>query len=137
MNPYRFLEHTADVGVEAEGDTLAEAFAQVAEGLMNVITDTSRVEARESRALDIHGEDPGDLLVNFLTELLFLLDTENLVFSHFELDLDLDGLGLTGTVRGEVLDHDRHEIRTEVKAITRHDLVVDPSKNRVRVLLDL
>jgi len=137
MNPYRFLEHTADVGVEAEGDTLAEAFAQAAEGLMNVITDTSRVEARESRALDLQGEDPGDLLVNFLTELLFLLDTENLVFSHFELDLDLDGLGLTGTVRGEVLDHDRHEIRTEVKAITRHDLVVDPSKNRVRVLLDL
>jgi len=47
MRDYEFFEHTADVGIIARGNTLEEAFSNAAKAVFEVMTDTSKVEAKE------------------------------------------------------------------------------------------
>jgi len=139
MNPgYGILEHPADVGIEARGPSLADAFAQAAEGLMSVILDPAHVAPRESRRIDITASDTEQLLVRWLSEVLYLFDGCGFAASHFEVQLPAPA-SLTATVYGEVFSPSRHTARTDVKAVTYHLLHIDqgPDECVVRVYLDI
>lgn len=135
--PFEIWEHTADAGVVARGATLEEAFAHAAEGMYALMVDLSGVEERETREIAVEGDDPEHLLVNWLLELLFLTDVENLVFRRFEVEID-DGR-LRGRASGEPLNPSRHTVGAAVKAVTRHGLEIARENGgyRVRVLFDL
>jgi SHS2 domain-containing protein len=139
MNPgYDILEHPADVGIEARGASLAEAFAQAAEGLMSLILDPAHVVQRESRRIDLTASDTEQLLVRWLSEVLYLFDGCGFAASRFEVQLRAPA-SLTATVHGEVFSPSRHTVRTDVKAVTYHLLHVrqDPEGCVVRVYLDI
>ena len=42
--PYEFLEHTADIKIRAHGQTLEEAFTNVAKGMVQSLTDEIKVK---------------------------------------------------------------------------------------------
>ena len=139
MNPgYGILEHPADVGIEARGASLADAFAQAAEGLMSVILDPARVARRESRRIDLTASDTEQLLVRWLSEVLYLFDGCGFAASHFEVQI-LAPASLTATVYGEIFSPSRHTVRTDVKAVTYHLLNIEqgPDECVVRVYLDI
>lgn len=134
---FRLVEHTADVGVEAWGDDLAEAFAEAARGMTSVMVDLDAVEERERRRVAVSADDREDLLVRWLNELVFLFDTERLVFRRFEVQRLTDG-ELVADAWGERLDPARHVPGTLVKAATFHGLSVDPGPPaHARVILDV
>lgn len=115
------MEHTADVGIEAEGKDIAEAFSSGADALFGLIADTSGVA--ETREIIVMTTAPSlDLLfVEALNELISLRDMDNLAFKRvhsIEIDERPDGWHFRGVAAGEPLDLDRHEVRTEVKAAT-------------------
>ena len=83
---YEPLEHTAEAGIIARGLTLAEAFANVAEGMYDLMLELDGVEERESRELALEDQNSEALLVDWLLELLFLTETEGLVFRRFAVD---------------------------------------------------
>lgn len=139
---FKFLEHTADVYVEAWGKTLEEAFEQSALAMFEVITDTKTVEPNDKREVTVTAEDEYLLLYEWLEELLFLYDTENLVFSEFKVEISGDedeGYTLSGLAKGEVFNREKHEPRTEVKAITLNMMEIIKSKDlvKVRFVLDI
>lgn len=122
---FEIVEHTADVGIEACGGSLSELFGQAARGMYAVMADLDAVEPRESRSLNAGAADLERLLTVWLLELLFLTETEGMLFSRFEVELGgEDGMALNATAYGEPIDLGRHELGPEVKAVTRHRLEV-------------
>ena len=137
MQPYEYFEHTADIGLEARGKTLAEAFANAAAGLVDLLVEREGVGAEETREIRLAGEGYEDLLVEWLNELLFLFDSEGFVAVEFEIDR-LSERELEARVKGEVFDPRRHRARRGVKAATYHQVSVAKEDGyRVRVILDV
>lgn len=127
MRGYRFLEHTADVGLEASGETLDEAFANAAAGLFALIAEGPVTPTEEVR-VKVTATDLEELLVHWLNELLYLYDTEGLLFSRFRVHIFLGektgppSFKLEAQVFGEKADPAKHTRMREVKAATYHGL---------------
>ncbi len=132
------LEHTADAGIVAHGPTLAETFAAAAEGMYALMIDPATVKETAQREVAVSAPNRERLLVTWLLELLFITQTEGLLFSRFDVDLD-DDASLRARVWGEPLDPARHDPGVEVKAVTRHQLEVAEESGgyRARVIFDI
>jgi len=138
---FKFLEHTADVYIEAWGTTLDEAFEQSAIAMFEVMTDTKKVKPKREYNIAITAEDEYLLLYDWLEELLFLYDTENVVFSEFSVKIthEKDTFVLEGIAKGEIFNSKKHEPRTEVKAITLSMMEIKKTATtvKVRFVLDI
>ena len=136
---YEPLEHTSEAGVIARGGTLADAFANAAEGMYDLILELDGIEEREEQELALEGDRHEALLVDWLLELLFLTETEGLVFRRFAVD-ELSERRLRARAWGERFDPERHRSNNVmVKAVTHHLLEVGREGDgyRVRVLFDI
>lgn len=134
---FEVLDHTAEVGIRAWGRDLREAFAEAARGMFALMVDLDAVEEREARRVEAVGEDREDLLVRWLNELLFLVDSEGLVFRRFDIER-LSERELAATAHGEPLDRARHQPLAGVKAATYHQLSVEEGPPaRISVILDV
>jgi SHS2 domain-containing protein len=136
---YELLPHTADAALSAWGSTLAELFEQAAAGMYALmLEEPESVRPAEMRYIELSAPDRDHLLVTWLLELLFLSETESLLFRSFEVTLD-DGRALHAEASGERLDPQRHHIGAVVKAVTLHGLkiVEDAHSYRIEVLFDI
>lgn len=120
---YRLLEHPADLGLQARGHSLSEAFEQAARGLTSVLVEPEGVVALQELALELTAPDPESLLVRFLSEILFLYDAKGFLTARVEIGEFAD-TRLKGTVFGETMRPEKHRVRTDVKAITYHQLSI-------------
>lgn len=136
---FEILEHTADAGIIARGATLAETFAHAAEGMYALMVDLDDVREVVTRDMAVAGADLGRLLANWLVELIFLTETENLLFHRFDVTVDEQALSLRATAHGEPIDPERHGLGGAVKGVTRHLLEVgrEDGGYRARVLFDM
>lgn len=132
---YEYIEHTADIGIKAYGETVDESFANAALGMFNVMTDVSKVEPVGEFDVRVESDNLENLLVDWLGELLFLHETQDVLLSEF--DVKVDGLSLDAKVRGETIDREKHELKDDVKAITYHMLEVNQEEGYLKVLLDI
>ena len=123
MKNFEYFEVTADIGFRAYGKNLNEAFENAGLAIFNIISDTSNVEPKKEISFKVRSEDEISLLYDFLEELLFYHEIEFMLFSEFHVEID-DMLQLRATIRGEAIDWDRHERKTEIKAITYHKMDV-------------
>lgn len=71
MLKYILIDHTADLGIDVFGSTLPELFTNAAFAMFDIITDLSRVDNTIEYNLEVSGIDKEQLLVNWLTELLY------------------------------------------------------------------
>jgi SHS2 domain-containing protein len=123
MPPYEILEHTADVGIKAHGRSLPELFVNAALGLVAVALEPEEISTKEVLPLFVTGADREDLLVNWLSEILYRMDAEGWTFGEFrihrlqETTLEAEGCG----ERRHPADRSR---RVAVKAITYHQLAI-------------
>lgn len=139
MKPgYRILEHPADLGIEARGKSLAEAFEQAAEALVAILLDPSEILPRQELTIRLSASDGDHLLVRWLSEILYQVDARGFVPKTFAVRI-VGSRRLVATLRGEGLDLDRHATRTDVKAVTYHQLSVrkTPGGAVLRVFLDI
>ncbi len=142
MGNFRFLEHGADVAFEARGESLEELFRQAAKAMYASMLNLERVSPREFRTVRVDAPDLVILLHDWLSELLFITDTEGLVFSDFDVKISHDRDGeylLEATAHGEPVDPERHEAVTEIKAVTYHGMEVYEEGGEwvARVILDV
>lgn len=135
---YQLIDHPADLGIEANGQSLSEAFEQAASGLMSVILDVELVQCRDSRVISLQATDLEHLLVKWLAEILYLYDGMKFAAARFQID-ELTSTSLAAKVFGEPFSEDRHVTRLDVKAITYHQLLCEENETgaRVRVFLDI
>jgi len=123
MKRYETFDHTADIGIRAFGRTVEEVFVHAAEALFEVLTDLDSIGEMLTREVEIHGSDLEDLLVRLLGELLYLCEGEGYMFREFSV-VQLTPTFLKAAARGERFDPARHEFKTEIKAVTYHQVEV-------------
>lgn len=134
---FEILEHTADVGIIAHGRDLPSLFANAGRGMFALMVDLEGVEEREERQVEVEGRDLEGLMVRWLSELLYYLDAEEMVFRRFEV-AGVDGNRLSAKAFGERIDRQRHLLHFGVKAVTRHMLeVVQENGYRATILFDI
>ncbi len=131
---YEEIEHTADVGIRAYGRSLRELFANAAEGMFSLIADLSKVRPVGEMVVRVTGNDLQELLVNFLSELIALHETEDVLLCDF--DVRVRGTTLRARVRGERIDKRRHELKLAIKAVTYHRLRIDVKEGIAEVIFD-
>lgn len=121
---YEIFEHTADLGLRVQAADLEGLFAEAGRGLASMmVANLDEVQPVQERELTLTGEERDYLLFDWLTELLYIFDTERLLLVDFT--LQIGNSGLHSVCRGETLDPGRHLLDHEVKAITYHGLKVE------------
>jgi len=134
---FEFIDHTADIGIAAYGADLKEAFSNAAYALFSLMVDLEDVGAAICHEVEVIAEDRMDLLVAWLNELIYLFETENMLFKSFEIG-ELTETRLRSSCYGEKIDPERHKIKTAVKAATYHMLKIEEGDGfRVQVLFDI
>lgn len=135
MDRYEMLDHAADVMVRCTGKDLEECFENAAYAMFDQIVDAERIDDMTERTVEVSAEDDEERLYSFLSELLFVMDTEYLVFDSFK--VVFDGDRVVCRCRGEPLDQKKHHPRAEIKAVTYHMLSVDRETPSVTVIFDV
>jgi SHS2 domain-containing protein len=140
MKKYEILPHTADGKFRAYGRTLEEAFVNAALATASLMWDWDKVEPKLRRAVRVDGRDREQLLVGFLGEIIYLLDTERFLLGAVErIGIRKTGQGwsLEGVLLGDVLS-DRYEIHADVKAVTYNDMRIEEGEGfALQVVVDM
>lgn len=122
---FEFLEHTADLKFIAYGKTLDLCFENSALAMFSAIVDLDSVNIERKEDIEIEAISIETLLHDWLTELLFLFATNNIIFKNFNVSIKKNkNYKLIATTSGEEFDPKRHSIKAEVKAITYHEMLV-------------
>jgi SHS2 domain-containing protein len=135
---YRIFNHTADVGIEIYGEDPHQLFINAGHALFDLITDINKIKATSSLPVTVEGTDQEDLMVRWLSELLYLHQLRGYLLSEFVLH-ELGWKILRATVKGEQYESHRHEVLREIKAVTYHQLMVMQEKDRwvARIVFDV
>ena len=136
MKKYELIDHTADVGVKAYGSSVSEAFSHAARAMFDLMTDNSKIDEVGEFTIELDAPDLEQLLVDWLSELLYIHDVEGLVFSRFE--ISLNNTHLSAKIFGESFTTKKHKMGMEIKAVTYHMLMVQEKPPVfVQVLFDI
>ena len=137
MKKFEYFEATADIGFKAYGKTLNEAFENAGLAIFNIMSDTDGIEPSTEISFEVTSEDDVSLLYDYLEELLFYHEVEFMLFSEFDVKID-EGFHLSATIKGEPINWERHERKTEIKAITFHMMEVKKGDMmEVQAIVDL
>jgi SHS2 domain-containing protein len=138
MKRFEFIDHTADIGLVIYGEDLKALFENAGEAFFYLITDLKKVKLRTERRIEIGKEDLERLMVDWLTELLYLHEVENLLFKKFEVEY-IGEHGLRARAKGQPFQEGVHVIKTQVKGVTYHQIEVGKENEgwRARIIFDL
>ena len=135
---YRLIDHTADFGMQVFGSDSQELFTNAALALFDVITDMDVLEGRNSCNITASGEDWPDLMINWLREVLYLWNGKEMLVKSVQI-LSLSENNISAKIYFDAYMPDRHIIKTEIKAVTYHQIQVksSPSGWKARVIFDI
>jgi SHS2 domain-containing protein len=139
---FEFLEHTADTYIRAFGTTMQEAYENAALALFETMTDSGKIAQTVEETVEVEAEDQYALLYNWLEALLVKFETENMLFSKFEIrdwKEDAESFKFTAKIWGEKFDSKKHPQKVGVKAVTYHRMVVihEPERVVLEFILDI
>ena len=138
MGSFEYFDHTADIGVRAQGKDLTELFTQSALGMFNLIVPVDQFKAQDALDVLLKAENVEELLWSWLRELHYLFSTQKLVFKEFEFK-ELSEKVVWATCWGEYFDPEKHASEREVKAVTHHGFLVEKDDEgwKAEVIFDI
>ena len=136
---YDVVEVTADVAIRARGGSLGQLYANAAWGMFDLICDSATVEPFRTWEMEVESEDLEGLMVDLLTDMLVLFETDGMLIASVEVDVSPVEAHwrAVAKVRGEPYDGKRHQLLHDIKAVTYHTLEVRPDEGWARVLFDI
>lgn len=142
MGTWRFLDTIAlaDCAVDLEAASLDDLFETAARAVAEIMVDPATVAVTVERPAALTAPSLDLLLYDWLSELLFLKDSEQAVFTGVEVQV-VEGppCRLQARLRGGVIDRERTVLRADAKAVTLHQFVVEPRDGgwHARVVIDI
>ena len=138
--PFKFLEGytTADVAFEAKGKNLNEVFESAAMAMFDIMVDPKKVNKKIKKSFNIEKDKLEDLMYSFLDEIIFLKDSETLVFNSCKVNINKN-FKLKATLYGDKIDYKKQDLRVDPKAVTMHKFKVKKEKQGyvARVIVDI
>ena len=125
---FKITNHTADVGIEMWGETPQAVLEEAARGMLSLIVNLKSVKYHIEKTVVIEADNLEDLLLNWLREILFIQESERIVFSKVSIPTENISCSkqanyrFSGLLMGEKLNLKRHDICMEIKAVTRHQM---------------
>ncbi len=129
-----------EAAFRAYGLTLSDLFANAALALFSVMVDLSTVEPREERIINLADQNIERLLIDFLSELVYLKDADSMLFTEFEVDVrKKDRYHLRARLRGDRINPAKHKLGADVKGVTIHMYKFEQLSDRyqAQVVLDV
>lgn len=138
MKKIQLLDHTADVGIEVAGQSLAELFEAFGEGLGEIICPRRLVSPERTVRIEVAADDIENLAVDFLSRLLYVIEVDRFLVHKVAVPY-VGETNITADIYGETYDPARHEWTREVKAVTYHQLKIEQDGDwwKGRVIFDL
>ncbi len=141
MGRYEFIPGVAiaDLAFEVFADSLEELFSLSAQALFDAMVELQDVRLEQEVLISLSAEKLDNLLYDWLSELVYQKDVDAQLFSQFEVSINEYGsYELEGRARGEPINPSRHQLKTDVKAITYHMFKLEKKENGyyARVVLD-
>ncbi len=111
-----------EAAFRAYGSTLSELFSNAASALFSVMVELSSVEDKVERIVDLDDPDQESLLIDFLSELVYLKDAEAMLFARFEVAVERkeEESRLHASIWGEPINRGKHRLGVDVKGVTLH-----------------
>lgn len=138
---YKFLPHTADIIFEAYGRTIEKVFENSALALEELMVDISTLETKEHYEISLKAESVEKLLYDFLSELIFVKDTDNLLFNKFHIVIlhKNKEYEIFATCEGDFINKETQDLHDDAKAITMHEFEIKKKAEiwTSRVLVDI
>ena len=131
--PYELIDHTGDIGVVAHAPTLEELYAECGRAMFDVLAGFGKPEATETDRFEISAAEPADDLRDFLAELLYRWSVDRKMYVSFSVGQGELHAGW------ETWNPARHDLRTELKAVTYHQLLVERETDgwKAQVIFDV
>lgn len=135
---YTVFEHTADVGIEVTAGSREDLFTNSALAMTDLMFESVPETSSETRLVMVVGENPDELLIAWLNELLYIYCVERLVFTGFS-DTKLTESTFMARAHGERIDLDKHVMEMEIKAATYHGFSIEAAgdKFKARIIFDV
>jgi len=131
MEKYEILEHPADLKIKAFGKTKEELFLNMLKGM----TDSLKPELNNvvtKRIIKISSLDLGALLIDFLSEVLYLIQTNKEIYTNINFKKLTDPSTSSGQVAeldAELTGQKVERFGEDIKAVTYHDLDIHQKEN--------
>ena len=121
------IEHTADIGIKSNAPSLPQLFSNLAYGMFHIIFGTVVPKSEKKRILSLVGSSYEDLLIEWLTEINYLLTVRHFIIAAFS-DIVITGEASSSAISAMLLGENTHnydtKIKTEIKAVTWHQLEI-------------
>lgn len=116
MQPYKILPHTADLCLKIFGKTKKELFSNAVRGMFLAIEPTYKKGVpKAERLVRISSKDTDALLIDFLSEVLYLSDIHDEAYNKIVIkrlnDKEIEAIIFGKSIKG---------FREEIKAVTYH-----------------
>ena len=115
-NKFDYFEVPADIGVRVWGNSINVIFMNAALAVTNLMINPKYIEKKILKEIEIIGNDLSSLLVNWITEILVIRDSEKILFSSFEIEVSRDQKSLKAKAWGNYIEGIPLEM--DIKAIT-------------------
>ncbi|MFP4081653.1 MAG: archease [Candidatus Aminicenantes bacterium] len=140
MKKYRFLQHTGDAKFRAYGKSLEESFTNAALATASLMWEWKDVKKNIQHKVKVEGNDLEQLLVNFLEEILYLLDSKMFLLASVEkmnIQKKNGRYFLNALFRGDKYS-EKYKIFGDVKAITYHQMNIKKNDHfTAQVVVDI
>jgi SHS2 domain-containing protein len=133
----RDFEHTGDAGIEVEAPSRADLFACAAIGVARIMVAPEGIEPRESHVITVFGNTDDELMYEALSDALNLFLCDDFIWRDATVEEEPGTIILK--LSGERFDRTRHELLTELKAVTYHQLNVEHDEDgwTARIVFDV
>lgn len=124
MKKYEIIDHTADIGLRAKGEDLKQLFINAALGMFNIMADLKNVQNKKTLEINLEAPNIEELFLSWLSELLYHYNSKRIVCREFVIR-ELEQNKISALAKGQILDAKKHNLKTEIKAVTFHELKVE------------
>lgn len=129
--PFVIIDHTADWALRVYGRTLADLFIHAAQGMASLmVANPDAIERQETFEIELDAYDAESLLVDWLTELAYWAEMEQMVGQEFVMTA-VSSTHLQAIVRGGKAE----ELQKHIKAVTFHNLEILETANGLEVTI--
>ena len=128
ITKFEQIEHTADIGLLAAGDTLPELLANLAFGMLHIITGDIDDQSIIKRNINVEGQSLTDIMVGWLSEINYLLTVDHYLPTGIEImsiDQTFGNFILSSDLYGRDSTPIEPSFKTEIKAVTYHKLLCE------------
>ncbi len=129
------MEHPADLKIQAFGKNKKELFLNMAQGMQAALRAKIRNPKSEIRNVKVKSSSLETLLVDFLSEVLYLIQVNKEIYQDIKFEKFNDA-----EIRAKILGKKVESFGEDIKGVTYHDLEIKQNSDKAwqaTVLFDM